>query len=271
MKHKYFTLIELLVVIAIIGVLTSLILPAVAETKRKARSIMCMNVLKQYGLGHAMYDNETDGQFPSWPSVNSSGTYETYTSVADGITTGIDTQIYLAGFYLATKDYYSIAGSWYKDLKLVDSEPNIADLRNKYIQSDLTCPFNIMYYESGDYDKISNTNLKNSMRPARNGSYEHAAFQNWDQHPQSRFFAAGGRKNSQLTTKPSQYYIMNDRGYDHLDSDSEEFYFKTHSNGWNVLFLDGHVSFENERNPNTVFGNYKNGFLSSLEELPAGW
>ena len=62
--HPAFTLIELLVVIAIIGVLASLLLPTFGRAKESARGAVCLNNLRQIGVGLQLYVQENNNRMP---------------------------------------------------------------------------------------------------------------------------------------------------------------------------------------------------------------
>ncbi len=62
--NKGFTLIELLVVIAIIAILAAILFPVFAKAREKARQTACLSNLKQLGLGVTQYIQDYDEQFP---------------------------------------------------------------------------------------------------------------------------------------------------------------------------------------------------------------
>lgn len=57
-----FTLVELLVVIVLIGILSALLLPALARARDKGRQSVCANNLRQMGLAAHLYWDDHDGR-----------------------------------------------------------------------------------------------------------------------------------------------------------------------------------------------------------------
>jgi prepilin-type N-terminal cleavage/methylation domain-containing protein/prepilin-type processing-associated H-X9-DG protein len=60
MIRRAFTLIELLVVVAVIGILSALSLPALQRARHSANGAVCLNNLRQLGLGAQLYWSDND-------------------------------------------------------------------------------------------------------------------------------------------------------------------------------------------------------------------
>ncbi len=63
-KKTQFTLIELLVVIAIIGILASMLLPALASARDRAKNVQCINNVRSLSAGFLAYAGDSGGAIP---------------------------------------------------------------------------------------------------------------------------------------------------------------------------------------------------------------
>ncbi len=69
-----FTLVELLVVITIIGILTSMLLPAINTARESARATQCSNNVRNMGIACQMYGNQNKDAIPAGMAGGAGGT-----------------------------------------------------------------------------------------------------------------------------------------------------------------------------------------------------
>lgn len=111
-RRNGFTLLELLVVIAIIGILASLLLPALASAKERARRTACINNVRQFLLVCTLYAGDNQDKLPRG-GVDSVDPADTHTPILSTNTAEM-LMVYSGG--MKVLDCPNLAKSFERDL-----------------------------------------------------------------------------------------------------------------------------------------------------------
>lgn len=200
-----FTLIELLIVIAIISILAGMLLPALKQSREKARSILCTSNLKQMGLAFGIYSSDNNGFIPLQKAAkgNTQWASELYAERSSG-------------------------GSFLDDSKIPRTA--FCPLANTKIagrKSELSYGIHGNYF--GDWEKLFGSPF--TSVPEIDGAFVYAErkIKNAPQYP----FLADSVKYTATDSRPTGTHLLgtNNSGGLHF----------IHNNQTNILFADWHV------------------------------
>ncbi len=122
-SQKGFTLIELLVVIAIIGILASLLLPALAKAKKKANRLKCSSQVGQLAKAFTSSATDQEGMF-QWEMTNTELNFIADTANEE---LGILSQRMIDRGHSGTKASHSYSWGMFKHIEYLWINPNVRD------------------------------------------------------------------------------------------------------------------------------------------------
>lgn len=214
-KREAMTLVELLVVIAIIGVLVSLLLPAVQVARGAARAASCKNNMRQIGLAVLQFCDTHKGQFPDWYHTGI-GTSWIYT-VAGHLENVDEIRLCPDDFLLFERRYMKSTSYVINDYLAEQSVPGVIRNINKLQATSRT----IVMFEG--YDRRNKVKPDPHQYDAATDAYIYADAK-YDHAHASQWFSQLNKDN-QLVNQAVKNDIQPDRHFDAA----------------NYLYADGHV------------------------------
>jgi prepilin-type N-terminal cleavage/methylation domain-containing protein/prepilin-type processing-associated H-X9-DG protein len=228
--QRAFTLIELLVVIAIIGILAGILLPVLNQARGKGQAAGCLSNLKQIGVALEMYADDNNGWLPPAAVSGSAGGASFDRLVAPYM-----------GQISANVTAPNLDSQWAKVWKCpTDKIPRLhpTSLPRSYSINVRLDNFTGLYgmFDAVDLPGYGGLGVNSAAIDDPSGTImvcEHPF--SWNEYG---YDSRSGCGCPDASVAPDNYCQFKGEP---LDQDSSGQFPPWHSQGWNYLFVDGHV------------------------------